>query len=591
MFANATESFAALAQRLHTNPTKLCEYNFLHDCQKDLKPGDSIRVPYDQCTPKTGVWNCYQVKKGDTLLSVATSPGSFVADPEKLKNFNLDILYGDLKLYPGQHLRLPIHNCFEDGFHTCHTVDSSNETLVSVSAAYNMTPEALCKANGGTFGRNYCDPAFEPLPCLLVGMELSVSRLHLVQPLPCQEIPGSWTCYTVKEKDILFDLVPVLNNSEEDLIELNYGQHPPSCGNCSNVTECPPSLTDKQRGPGCLRIGQVLTARVPYSKPKPGVWKCLDYIADPGPCAWDESLSSLGTPLNNSFFCAANRDFDCDLDSTVVSSDGMNCFAGGWPKGCGWDFSSAVRMPQVQCVPNAQSYCSNDPSAAGNWSSYAIEQLRNWDGNALNFLGMDSMIGYPIGEFHIPRGSLPVAPGYWGTGCADSTEELVQCTPEPGKHICHKLLPPIQNSSGYNILWTDTVDQVAARFGVSATRLCELNKMKNCSKICFLSALKIPVSTPPPAPTPAMYSCNSTVGRCVADPRGSMSPAQCIDNCKCITPHNCGQLNGTVRCGEVVTKCSVCDMCCKPWLTQQASCDGCFNAPLPNGCGGKAQVF
>ena len=44
----------------------------------------------------------------------------------------------------------------------------------------------------------------------------------LVQPLPCQEIPGSWTCYTVKEKDILFDLVPVLNNSEEDLIELKY---------------------------------------------------------------------------------------------------------------------------------------------------------------------------------------------------------------------------------------------------------------------------------------------------------------------------------------------------------------------------------
>ena len=161
----------------------------------------------------------------------------------------------------------------------------------------------------------------------------------------------------------------------------------------------------------------------------------LDYVADPGPCAWDESLSSLGTPLNNSFFCATNRDFDCDLDSTVVSSDGMNCFAGGWSKGCGWDFSSAVRMPQVQCVPNAQSYCSNDPSAAGNWSSYAIEQLRTWDGNALSFLGMDWMIGYPIGEFHIPRGSLPVAPGYWSTGCADSAEELVQCSP---KHICHK---------------------------------------------------------------------------------------------------------------------------------------------------------
>jgi hypothetical protein len=29
-------------------------------------------------------------------------------------------------------------------------------------------------------------------------------------------------------------------------------------------------------------------------------------------------------------------------------------------------------------------------------------------------------------------------------------------------------------------------------------------------------------------------------------------------------------------------------MCCKLWLTtEQASCDGCFDAPVPNGCGGK----
>ena len=172
------------------------------------------------------------------------------------------------------------------------------------------------------------------------------------------------------------------------------------------------------------------------------------------------------------------------------------------------------------------------------------------------------------------------------TGCENHTNELVQCTPEPGKHICHKLLPPIYNHTSGDVLWTDTVDQVAEMFGVNPVTLCKYNQIKNCSAVCFLSALKIPVSTPPPAPTPVMYSCNASTGYCAADPRGSLSPGECITNCKCITQHNCGQLNGTVACGADITKCNVCDTCCKPWLTVQASCDGCFAAPVPNGCSG-----
>ena len=77
------------------------------------------------------------------------------------------------------------------------------------------------------------------------------------------------------------------------------------------------------------------------------------------------------------------------------------------------------------------------------------------------------------------------------------------------------------------------------------------------------------------APTPApMFSCNATVGRCVADSHGSQKPADCIDTCKCVTPHNCGQRNNTVACGVVVPGCNVCGMCCKPWIFQQDSCDG-----------------
>ena len=105
---NETESFQALASRLHVSPTKLCEYNFQYDCMAGVVPNNSIRVPFDQCTPKPEVWNCYEVTAGDTLLSVAAGPQSVVLDALKLKNMNLDILYGDSRLYPGQHLRLPI---------------------------------------------------------------------------------------------------------------------------------------------------------------------------------------------------------------------------------------------------------------------------------------------------------------------------------------------------------------------------------------------------------------------------------------------------------------------------------------------------
>jgi hypothetical protein len=85
----------------------------------------------------------------------------------------------------------------------------------------------------------------------------------------------------------------------------------------------------------------------------------------------------------------------------------------------------------------------------------------------------------------------------------------------------------------------------------------------------------------------ALYSCNSATGQCALDPKGSQSADDCIAGCKCATPHNCGTHNNTIACNQPITGCNVCDMCCKPWLTVQASCDGCFEAPVPNGCGGK----
>jgi hypothetical protein len=83
------------------------------------------------------------------------------------------------------------------------------------------------------------------------------------------------------------------------------------------------------------------------------------------------------------------------------------------------------------------------------------------------------------------------------------------------------------------------------------------------------------------------YQCIS--GKCTASPTGSPLD-DCINTgCKCVSPHNCGQHNSTIDiCNKPITGCNVCDMCCKPWITVQASCDGCFDAPVPNGCGGKS---
>jgi hypothetical protein len=260
--ATVNESFESLATRLHVHPVKLCEYNFLYDCKGGVNVGDSLRVPYDQCSQKPGVYNCYEVKVGDTLLSVANSPESVVVDPVLLKSANLDILYGgDDKLHPGQQLRLPIHNCFEDDVNECYIVVSATDTLQSIAAIYSMTAEALCKANVHTFGRNYCDPSLEPLPTPHVGMELAVSRLHATPPSPCKEIPGYWTCYKVKAKDALYELAPKLNVSIDDLIELNFGTDPAHCNNwtypwisCSNATACPAASGPY---PECLQIDQV----------------------------------------------------------------------------------------------------------------------------------------------------------------------------------------------------------------------------------------------------------------------------------------------------------------------------------------------
>ena len=90
------------------------------------------------------------------------------------------------------------------------------------------------------------------------------------------------------------------------------------------------------------------------------------------------------------------------------------------------------------------------------------------------------------------------------------------------------------------------------------------------------------------------YRCDSTSGTlahgtCVPDPLGTQTLDECYSSCKCVVPHNCGQLNGTVACGALLPGPNVCPACINAAFTQD-QCDQCFAYPAPNGCGNKTSA-
>jgi LysM repeat protein len=306
--ANGTDSFESLATKLHLNPTKLWEYNFLYDRDAGVVPGDSLRVPYGacpyqynnpamtipgkkcnewniatECAPcqdpyhnsfdtdnksmahctgnatecdwqNGGTWNIYTVQEGDTLLGVATSAQSMILNANALKNANLDILYGDSKLYVGQQLRIPLHTCYDDESSDCHAILSANESLDSIASEYKSTAAHICKMNAAVFGKNCCDSGIQPLPRVNVGMELLVPRRYPTPPKPCNGgIAGYWNCATVKAGDTLSMIAIQFGVDLQALMEANWAGQPARCKDC---TKC------ASPSPDCLKVGQVLAVPV-----------------------------------------------------------------------------------------------------------------------------------------------------------------------------------------------------------------------------------------------------------------------------------------------------------------------------------------
>jgi LysM repeat protein len=258
--ANVSDTFESLATKLHVNPNKLAEYNFLYNRAQGVKAGDSLRVPFDQCTMRPGVFKCYSVVQGDTLLTVAANHQSVRIDAEVLKNANLDILHGESTLYAGMQLRLPLHTCFEDEIHDCH-IATSEDTLQTIATTYSTSPQQICKSNPESFGTNYCDPAVAPLPDPHVGMELLVPRLYATPPSPCKEVDGYWSCYTVLAEDTIWGSIARRTKTDPQyLMEANFGKDPTRCKDCSSCAS--PS-------PDCLKVGQVLVVPVSTCTEKP----------------------------------------------------------------------------------------------------------------------------------------------------------------------------------------------------------------------------------------------------------------------------------------------------------------------------------
>jgi hypothetical protein len=463
---------------------------------------------------------CYTVVQDDTILTVAANSQLVMLDAAALKNANLDILYGGRTLYAGMQLRLPIHSCFEDEIHDCH-IATDGDTLQNIATMYHTTPQQVCKSNPESFGTNYCDPGIQPLPGPHTGMELRVPTLRPNPPTPCRDVPGYWSCYTVKANETISPLAPgfgacismEVSASADELIELNFGRTPKYCGNCSNFTACPPGdAADKQRGPGCLRIGQVLTIPVaPPCIPRPGVWECMPTWYGPyqyGNCIGMDfpSTELLTEPLVD-LFCKANRRAFTGCRNRAMSWGDVKSYV------C--SANQTVKIPTPICMPNDKSYCSGTNSTVDGdiyhqWdgneycsdSQLVVTALSSWDGNAIAYPDWGVCFS---SEYHIPRASLP--------GLPDLVPDVplqVNCTPVPGKYICHKPLPPISNgtpsvscckdaASPYPCTcfnWTDSVYEIAQRFGIVDWKvLCKFNNMANCSALNSEgSALKIPVT-------------------------------------------------------------------------------------------------
>jgi LysM repeat protein len=516
-------TFEAAGTALRVLPKKLREYN--REIAGDhIAKGTRVRVPFDSCAPVVGAWVCYNVKAGDTLESVLTDHAP-VRNMTMLRGINADALWGGSDLHPGMQLRLPLRasrslpgqnpGCLPDGRTVdCHLVDEG-ETITSIAKQYGTTAAWIATSNKDvlgdvTSGTKLIAGVLLRVPACFFGAESSHGKCKSTPPPVCAANP-SWTCYTVRANDTVFKIGAEFAADPYDVCDVN---------NLKNCSE--------------LQVGQVLTVpKETTCSPMPGFWSCVTLWPDEPagtPIGWEDGTSG-GTTIQQytgraDLFCQLNKQL-----SDCRAKDGSALRPGGYS-------GMTVRVPEVHCFPDANSFCAvlpqTDPKTGqipfplpvedkGSWVNWlgrpmggvgpiteigfygdnqatfgwAIESVNSpWMCGYLSMRCMQSPVQVPRGSFLGPRladcGSPP-------EGCGDSRSRdwcKLECVPTPGKHICHKpigkcSLDPFGTDPCHNY---DTLSNVAKTFGVEWKALCALNGMKNCSCLPGSNvAIKIPV--------------------------------------------------------------------------------------------------
>jgi hypothetical protein len=110
-----------------------------------------------------GVWDCYTASVGDDLESIALGPKSVYRNVQKLKDYNIDTLWGQLIPSPGMDLRLPLPRCFPDKcanstcLQICHELQAG-ESVTDVAKQYDMTANEVLESNPFLGGNSTLSP-------------------------------------------------------------------------------------------------------------------------------------------------------------------------------------------------------------------------------------------------------------------------------------------------------------------------------------------------------------------------------------------------------------------------------------------------
>lgn len=175
------DTLYGIANKLDTTVDELKKINNLTN--NSLSIGQILKVPVKEID--TGDTDIYQVKKGDTLYSIANKYGITLQELKAINDLNNDILS------IGQLLKVPSGLSLANSY----TVDSG-DTLYSIAKKFNTTVPKLKEANN------------------LVSNMLSIGQ-KLIIPLIED------TTYVVKKGDTLYSIARKFNITVDELKKLN----------------------------------------------------------------------------------------------------------------------------------------------------------------------------------------------------------------------------------------------------------------------------------------------------------------------------------------------------------------------------------